>query len=170
MPTTTPPVTLHGGVLSMNDSAVVPSQQETQMSEPIHMFLSEWTAAELAGDAEKLEALLSDDFYGVGPLGFVLPRPAWLARHRQGLAYETFDLDELHIHREDHFALVTARNNTRGTYQGLSIPEAVRATLVIVTDSETSLLAAIHMSFIAGTAGAPPAPAPRNTPDRGARR
>ena len=42
------------------------------MSEHIHAFLSEWTAAERVGDTERLEPLLADDFCGVGPLGFVL--------------------------------------------------------------------------------------------------
>jgi hypothetical protein len=44
---------------------------------------------------------------------------------------------------------------TRGTYQGHPIPEAVRASLVIAADRDCLRLAAIHMSFIAGTAGAP---------------
>jgi ketosteroid isomerase-like protein len=126
------------------------------MIEPIDSFLSEWTSAERAGDTETLETLLASDFYGVGPLGFILPRAAWLARHRQGdLAYETFDLDEIQTHLHGEVALVTARNNTRGTYQGHPIPEAVRATLVIADDTGIQRLAAIHMSFIAGTPGAP---------------
>jgi hypothetical protein len=57
------------------------------MSEHIHAFRSEWTTAERSGDGETLATLLTDDFSGVGPLGFILPRPAWLDRHRQGLAY-----------------------------------------------------------------------------------
>jgi ketosteroid isomerase-like protein len=135
------------------------------MTEPIDSFLSAWTAAERAGDTQKLEALLTDDFYGVGPLGFILPRPAWLARHRQGgLAYQTFDLDEIQTQLHGEVTLVTARNNTRGTYQGHPIPEAVRATLVITTDRGSRRLAAIHMSFIAGTPGAPPIPGATSPP------
>jgi hypothetical protein len=63
---------------------------EVKTTGPMDSFLSEWTSAERAGDAGKLEDLLIDDFFGVGPLGFVLPKEAWLARHRQGLTYETF--------------------------------------------------------------------------------
>ncbi|MGA7087805.1 MAG: hypothetical protein WA695_05755 [Candidatus Dormiibacterota bacterium] len=55
------------------------------MSENIDAFLSKRTTAERDGGVEALKAL-ADDFYGVGPLGFVLPRTAWLDRHRQGLA------------------------------------------------------------------------------------
>ncbi|HKB31479.1 MAG TPA: nuclear transport factor 2 family protein [Streptosporangiaceae bacterium] len=134
------------------------------MTEPIDSFLSAWTSAERAGDTETLDTLLTDDFYGVGPLGFILPRPAWLARHRGGLAYESFDLDEVQTRRHGEVAIVTARNNTRGTYQGHPIPEAVRATLVIAGDTGSTRLAAIHMSFIAGTRGAPPLPGAAGPP------
>jgi hypothetical protein len=135
------------------------------MTTNVDTFLSEWTAAERAGDTEKLSALLTDDFYGVGPLGFILPKPAWLSRHRQGLTYEAFDLDEIQVQCWDDLILVTARNCTRGNFQGQPIPEAVRATLVIATVSRTQRLAAIHMSFIAGTYGAPPIPGTTKPPD-----
>jgi ketosteroid isomerase-like protein len=132
---------------------------ETEMSNSIDSFLSTWANAERTGNAGTLEALLTPDFYGVGPLGFILPKPAWLARHRSGeFGYDRFDLDEIQTHAYDGVALVTVRNNTRGAYQGHPIPEAVRATLVLVNEAEGWRLAAIHMSFIAGTAGAPPIP------------
>ena len=90
------------------------------MSEHIHAFLSQWTAAESASDAETLATLLTDDFCGVGPLGFVLSRPAWLDRHRQGLAYEQFTLNEIQIRLHGDVAVVTARNEARGTWASLS--------------------------------------------------
>ena len=121
------------------------------MSENLHAFLSQWTTAELAGDTETLATLLTDDFAGVGPLGFILPRPAWLDRYRQGLAYEQFSLEEIQMRLYGDVAVVTARNNARGSYQGQPLPEALRATLVIACDSEALQLAAVHMSFVAGT-------------------
>jgi hypothetical protein len=81
----------------------------------IDSFLTEWAAAELAGDSGKLEALLASDFAAVGPLGFILPREDWLARHRQGnLIYQVFDLDEIQTRQLGEAAVVIARNNTRG--------------------------------------------------------
>ena len=127
------------------------------MTEHIDSFLLAWTRAECAGDIEKLERLLADDFCGVGPLGFILPRPAWLARHRE-LAYQAFDLEEIQTREHGGTAIVIARNNTRGTYRGHPVPEAVRATLALAGDSGSWQLATIHMSFIAGTRGAPPIP------------
>jgi hypothetical protein len=100
-------------------------------------FLAEWAAAEAAGDATTLERQLADGFIAIGPLGFILPRPAWLDRHRSGdLGYQEFSLG----------------------YRGHPIPEASRASLLLVSRDGRWQLAAIHLSFIAGTAGAPPIP------------
>jgi hypothetical protein len=134
--------------------------------EPVDSFLSAWTAAEREGDPDKLEKLLASDFTAIGPLGFILPRTAWLDRHRQGdLAYQAFGLEEIKTRLVGEAAVVTARNNTSGSYRGHPIPEAVRATLVLAREAGSWQLAAIHMSFIAGTRGAPPIPDSGNRPD-----
>ncbi len=95
--------------------------------------------------------------------GSVGPRPAWLDRHRLGLAYEQFSLEAIQIRHYGDVVVVGARNNAHGTYQGQPVPEALRATLVIGSDSETLRLAAIHLSFIAGTPGSPPVPGPTDS-------
>src|SRR5215831_10453405 len=129
------------------------------MADSIDSFLAQWSAAEQAADTGRLETLLTDDFAGIGPLGFILPRQAWLARHRSGdLRYDSFGLTGVQTRVYGQAAVVTARNNTRGSYQGHPIPEATRATLVLVSDAGTWQLAAIHTSFIADTQGAPPIP------------
>jgi hypothetical protein len=45
-------------------------------------FLPAWAIAERERDMNFLAANLTEDFVGVGPLGFQLPKEAWLARHR----------------------------------------------------------------------------------------
>lgn len=123
-------------------------------------FLSEWAAAEAAGDAGTLETLLADGFTAVGPMGFILPKQAWLARHRSGdLMYQEFSLEEVQARPfGPDAAIVVARNKTRGSYRGHPVPEATRATLVLASTAGRWKLAAIHMSFVAGAAGAPPLP------------
>ena len=129
-------------------------------------FLADWTTAERHQDIAALEDKLTDDFLGVGPLGFILPRQAWLARHRQGdLTYDSFGLAEVQARVHGEAAVVTARNNTQGSYQGHPIPEATRVTLVLVGEAGGWQLAAAHISFIAGTRGAPPLPGAANRPE-----
>ena len=141
------------------------------MTEQVDAFLTAWTIAEQAGDTLALEQLLTADFYGVGPLGFILPRAAWLARHGQGdLAYAAFSLEEEQTRVLGPVAVVTARNNTRGTYRGHPIPEAGRVTLILTRDAGSWQLAVIHMSFIAGTQGTPPLPGPASQTGQGAPR
>jgi hypothetical protein len=125
-------------------------------------FLTSWAAAEQAGDTATLEILLAGDFTAVGPLGFILPRQAWLARHRsRDLTYQDFSLDEVQSRPGGQGSVVvTARTNTHGSYQGHPIPQATRATLVLASNAGRWQLAAIQMSFIAGTLGAPLIPGP----------
>lgn len=131
----------------------------------IDTFLTDWAAAEADGDAAALDTLLTDDFTAAGPLGFVLPKQAWLARHRPGggLSYDSFTLAEVQTRLlGDDVAVVTARNDQPGSFQGHPIPEAVRATLILTREGGRWRMAATHLSFIAGTAGAPPIPGTGN--------
>jgi ketosteroid isomerase-like protein len=128
------------------------------MTDSINSFFTEWAAAERTGDTAKLEELLTDDFVGIGPLGFSLPKPAWIARHHQGLRYDAFDVEESKARTYGEVAIVMARESQRGTAFGNPIPEAVQATHVLVRDGERWRLTALHMSFVAGTPGAPPIP------------
>jgi hypothetical protein len=48
---------------------------------------------------------------------------------------EQADVGEVTIRTAGGTAIVTARTNTRGSYQGHPIPEAVRATLILIATS-----------------------------------
>jgi ketosteroid isomerase-like protein len=112
-------------------------------------------------DTAALDTLLTDDFIGVGPLGFTLPKAAWLGRYQGGsLAYDALELDEIQTRVHGDSAVVTARQNQRGTAQGHPIPEAARVTLALAEENGRWRLAGAHLSFVAGTAGAPPLPQP----------
>jgi hypothetical protein len=52
--------------------------------------------------------------------------------------------------------IVSARQDAIGTFQGNPVPQVLRDTFVLLADDDTWKLATLHMSFIAGTPGAPP--------------
>ena len=126
-------------------------------NEVIEGFLTEWTAAEQSGDAAALDKLLTDDFTGVGPLGFTLSKQDWLDRHTAGdLKYRTYELSDVAVRRYGDAAVVIAQQSAAGAYRGHEVPGDLRVTLVVADASGSPRLASAHMSFIAGTPGAPP--------------
>jgi ketosteroid isomerase-like protein len=119
-------------------------------------LLATWVDAERDGDAATTDRLLTDDFVGIGPVGFVLSKPAWLQRLTSGsLHYDSLGLTEVATRMYGSCAVTTARWNAKGTAQGHPLPEATRATLVSVSNDGDWRLGGIHFSFIAGTPGAP---------------
>jgi len=119
----------------------------------VEEFAQEWTAAELRGDAAFLKGALTEDFVGIGPLGFVLNKEQWLSRYQSGdLVYESFTLDEVEARFYGEAAVVTCRQSQAGTYQGQAVDVMqgeFRATLVFVEREERWLLASLHLSPIA---------------------
>ena len=86
-------------------------------------FLDTWAAAERDGDAATTDRLLTDDFVGIGPVGFELPKQAWLQRQTSGdLHYDDLSLDEVTTREYGDCAITTARWNARGTAQGSRSP------------------------------------------------
>jgi ketosteroid isomerase-like protein len=132
---------------------------EDSTNSHIEQALSAWTSAELRGDTAALDRLLTPDFTGAGPLGFLLSKPDWLARHAPGqLAYETYELSETQQHLHGDTAVVVTRQIARGTHRGHPVPEQLRATLVLIETGGDWRLLSLHYSFIAGTPGAPAMP------------
>jgi ketosteroid isomerase-like protein len=74
------------------------------------------------------------------------------------LHYDAFDVEEPQVRTYGEVAIVTAREVQRGTFAGHPVPEALQATHLLVRNGEGWRLAALHMSFVAGTPGAPPIP------------
>src|SRR6267143_1741321 len=73
--------------------------------------------AELRGDVPLLERVLTADFVGIGPRGFVLNKEAWLGRHRSGdLKYESLERDEVALRTYTDAAILTAREIGRTLY------------------------------------------------------
>ena len=108
-----------------------------------------WVTAELHGDTAFLEQALTDDFIGIGPLGFMLTRQEWLARHQSGeLKYDSLDLDEVKVRVYNEAAVLTCRQVQNAAYRGNSIQAQLRTTLVLVHLQGQWQLASLHLSPI----------------------
>jgi ketosteroid isomerase-like protein len=119
------------------------------MTTDINDVLATWANAERAGDTRALDALLADDFVGVGPVGFVLDKPTWVGRFEHGLHYDQLDLDELAIHRHGDTAFVVAHQHAVGDAGGTPVPTDTRVSFTVVTDAGGKpAIAGMQYSFI----------------------
>src|SRR5438552_12304664 len=92
-----------------------------------------WATAELHGDTAFLERTLTDDFIGIGPLGFMLTKQEWLARHQSSdLKYDSFNLDEDKMRVYNDAAILTGRQVQHGAYRSNNIQGQFRITLVFL--------------------------------------
>src|SRR5215467_14543047 len=104
-----------------------------QIERDVARLADAWATAELQGDTAFLERLLAEDFIGVGPLGFLLTKQQWLARHQSGdMKYEVHTLDEVNVRPYCETAIVIGRLTQQATYQDHPINAQMRTTLVFV--------------------------------------
>src|SRR5258707_4851342 len=100
--------------------------REQTEQEVLHLA-DTWAAAELRGDTASLEDRLSDDFIGIGPLGFMLTKQGWIARHQSGdLNYQSFSLDEAQVRVYSNAAILTDRQVQEAAYPGNCMPVQFR--------------------------------------------
>lgn len=103
----------------------------------LQQVLSVWEAAERAGDAPALDALLHPQFLFVGPFGFLLDRQQWQERFTSGdLRSTSFAFTPDTPMR--HFGTTTVAVGTQdqtGTHQGQPVDGQFRGTLVLVLDT-----------------------------------
>ena len=124
-----------------------------QAEQEVMRLADTWATAELQGDVVFLERRLSDDFIGVGPLGFLLSKQEWLARHQTGeMKYDVHTLDEVRVRAYTEAAIVIGRLTQQATYRGNPMNVQMRVTLVFVRQHEHWHLAGLHFCNI----GQPP--------------
>ena len=115
--------------------------------------LNRLCAAELAGDTAALEELLTDDFELVGPLGFVLDKPQWVAQYHAGnLEYSRLEIEPLSTRTYGDVTVVVGTREQEASYQGTPTPARIRMTAIVVADDERRRIAGLHFSPI----GQPP--------------
>jgi ketosteroid isomerase-like protein len=124
-----------------------------QIEQEVARLADAWATAEFQGDTAFLERLLADDFVGVGPLGFLLTKQEWLARHQSGdMKYTAHTLDEARARTYTEAAIVIGRLTQEATYRGNPMSAQLRTTLVFVRKPGQWQLAGVHFCNI----GQPP--------------
>ena len=113
-------------------------------------FIREWADAERREDVAFLRESLTDDFVGIGPLGFILTKDQWLGRYEGGLSYDSFALDDLAVRFYGGAAVATCRESQAGEFRGNDASGEFRATLIFAEQEKRWLLAGLHLSPIAG--------------------
>src|SRR5579859_4750981 len=113
-----------------------------QAEQEVAQLADTWATAELQGDTAFLEQCLTDDFVGVGPLGFLLSKQQWLARHQSGeMKYTAHALDEVKVRAYTESAILIGRLTQEATYRGNPMNVQMRTTLVFVRQHEQWQLA-----------------------------
>lgn len=128
-------------------------QERNRTTQQVTELGADWAAAELRGDVTTLDRMLADSFVGIGPRGYMLTKEQWLARHTSGdLRHESFTWDDVRVRLYGDAAVATGRQTQRGDFQGRDIAGQFRVTQVFAKQRGRWLLAALHLSPIAGGA------------------
>jgi ketosteroid isomerase-like protein len=110
-----------------------------------------WAEAETRGDVAALDALATEDFRLVGPLGFVLDKRQWLDRYDGGdLVTSSLRFEDTETRFYGDTAVTVGRHVQRAKYQGHPADGQFRATHVAVRGGDGWRLAGCQLSPIGG--------------------
>ncbi|HLM64583.1 MAG TPA: nuclear transport factor 2 family protein [Acidimicrobiales bacterium] len=119
-----------------------------------------WVDAETSADVPALDALTTDDFTLVGPVGFVLDKQQWLDRYRTGgFATHALTWDDVHVRDYGDAAVAIGSHTQEASYQGQPADGQFRATHIMVRHEDGWMLAGMHLSPVGG-------PPPFTRPDQ----
>jgi ketosteroid isomerase-like protein len=108
-----------------------------------------WAAAEQRADIAELDAISTDDFTLVGPLGFVLDKQQWLGRYRSGgLVTETLEWHDVTVRDYGAAAVTVGVHTQQAEVQGRAADGSFRATHLFVREGDRWALAGLHLSPI----------------------
>jgi len=121
----------------------------TPSVDPIVDLCEHLAEAQLRGDAEALDALLTDSFRLVGPAGFVLDKEEWIDQFRSGrLSVQSLTWDEVEVRTQAEVAIVIGRQTHQITFQGQPAGGAFRVTEVAIRSQGHWRVIGLHLSPI----------------------
>jgi hypothetical protein len=116
----------------------------------IDTLLDTWQDAERNGDRTQLDLVLTENFVGIGPVGLMLPKAAWLERFGPDLRYDRLDLAEVSTRSYGDATVVIARQHASGEARGNPLPSDTRVSFVVVdAGGDEPRIAGIQYSFMA---------------------
>jgi len=108
-------------------------------------LVQRWAGAELNGDVAAFDELLTADFTGVGPVGFVLTRQQWTDRFSD-LKNEEFEVKNAHVRVYGDAAVVEAVQAQKTKVRGHDSIGEFRVVVVAVKQDDTWRIANIQLS------------------------
>lgn len=109
-------------------------------------LVQRWASAELNGDVDAYDDLMTADFNGVGPVGFVLTRQQWTDRFRGDLKNEEFEVKDTHVRVYGDAAVVEAVQAQKTTVRGHDSSGEFRVVVVAVRQDGNWRIANIQLS------------------------
>ncbi len=109
-------------------------------------LVQRWAEAERTGDTAAYPALLTPDFVGIGPVGFVLDAEQWVRRHHGGVVNHEFSVTEPHVRGYGDAVVVEAVQTQRTTARGRDTSGSFRLGLIAVRTDQGWRLAQAQLS------------------------
>jgi uncharacterized protein (TIGR02246 family) len=109
-------------------------------------LVQRWAKVELDADVDVYAEILAPDFVGVGPVGFVLNREQWAARHANGMVNHELTVSDPHVRRYGDTAIVEAVESQRTTAMGHENNASFRLGVVVVRQDDRWVIAHIQFS------------------------
>ena len=103
--------------------------------------------AERRGDADRLDALLADDFLSIGEQGYQLGKREWIDRHRD-FRYLSVETTELDVRHYGTTAIVRCAQRSRASWRGEEMALAVRLSQVWIQEPDGWQFVAIQFSTL----------------------
>jgi ketosteroid isomerase-like protein len=121
--------------------------EDIQVDEAVLGVSRRWADAERDGNTSLLATLLTDDFVGVGPRGFILTKQGWLDRYSSGaLRHDTFSWGDVDVRVYGDAAVAVGVTASKGSWSGQPISGRSRLTQIIVRAGGSWAIAGMHMS------------------------
>jgi ketosteroid isomerase-like protein len=109
-----------------------------------------WACAEVNSDVGALDVLLAEGFCGIGPLGYVLDKAAWLGRFAGGLNNAAVTFSDLHLRDYGDSVVVVGVLDQEATFKGGEASGRYRVSFVVVRASGRWQIASCHIGSLDG--------------------